>query len=163
MEPPPEHQIAITGDLASISPEVEARLRAVLASTLLAEGVPIGSLNLAITDDQEISDLNHRFRGISLPTDVLTFIDGSHGHLADIAISFPMALRQAESRGVPVADELAMLAIHGALHVAGFDDETDADRQQMVRRMNQRAAEVGIASDSEWWSHHYNWEVAACA
>jgi rRNA maturation RNase YbeY len=74
-----------------------------------------------------------------------------------------MALRQAESRGVPVVDELAMLAIHGALHVAGFDDETDADRQQMVQRMNQRAAEVGIASDSEWWSHHYNWEVAACA
>ena len=163
MEPPSEHQIAITGDLASISAEVEVRLRDVLRATLTSEGIPSGSLNLAITDDQEISELNHRFRGISLPTDVLTFIDGSEGHLADIAISLPMATRQAESRGVPVWEELAMLAIHGALHVAGFDDETDADRQQMVQRMNLRAREVGIASDNEWWSRHYDWEVAACA
>ncbi|MFX8316485.1 rRNA maturation RNase YbeY, partial [Acinetobacter baumannii] len=75
--------------------------------------------------------MNSEFRGIDQPTDVLTFpADQSvvGAPLGDIAIGVGYATRQARARGVSLTQELCYLAIHGALHLAGFDDETEQDR-----------------------------------
>ena len=108
---------------------------------------------MLLTDDAHIRDLNRQFRGVDESTDVLTFPSAPDGtYLGDIAISVPYAERQALARRVSLTQELAYLAIHGALHLAGFDDEEDADREKMVAEMNEVAKAAGLKPDEQWWS-----------
>jgi probable rRNA maturation factor len=76
-----------------------------------------------ITDDRELRILNRRFRGANYSTDVLSFPSGAGG---EIAISLDRAAAQAAEHGHTVDQELRILMLHGALHLAGFDHETDA-------------------------------------
>lgn len=98
--------------------------------------------------------MNLRFRGLDEATDVLTFPgDGVPGApLGDIAIALPYAERQADARGVSVSQELGYLAIHGTLHLLGFDDAAEEDRVEMVREMNRVAVEAGLRPDENWAS-----------
>jgi rRNA maturation RNase YbeY len=109
-----------------------------------------------LAGDDEIAELNHRFRGLDEATDVLSFPSDAmvKPFLGDIAISVPFAERQARERGIPLRRELAYLAIHGTLHLLGFDDQTDDDRDQMIRLMNEAALDAGIPVDSSWSSMH---------
>lgn len=115
---------------------------------------PGGEVSVLITDDQEMKKLNLAFRGIDEATDVLTFPAPQtvEGQVGDIAISISFARRQAESRGVPIHEEIAMLAIHGGLHLMGYDDTTDEERDDMIQRMNEVAASCGITTDKDWCS-----------
>lgn len=119
----------------------------------------LGKVDLLLSDDSEMRSLNKRFRGIDDSTDVLTFPaylgdlpESAEEPLGDIAISVPYARRQAEMRGVSLTNELAMLAIHGALHLVGFDDIKDADRRMMQLEMNAMAIALGLQPDPEWSS-----------
>ena len=116
--------------------------------------LPDGEVSVLVADDVQIQRLNLDFRNMNEPTDVLTFPAPSavRGQLGDIAISVDFARRQADLRGVPIEEEVAMLAIHGGLHLAGFDDRSEEDKETMVRLMNMVAAECGIATDPEWSS-----------
>ncbi len=116
--------------------------------------LPEGEVSVLITDNANLQRLNFEYRNMNEPTDVLTFPAPSlaKGELGDIAISADFARRHADLRGVPIEDEVAMLAIHGGLHLAGFDDRTDQDREMMVRLMNVIAEECGIPTDAEWSS-----------
>lgn len=113
---------------------------------------PPGDVSLLLTNDDEMRRLNLRFRSVDSATDVLTFQapPTAMGHLGDIAISLEFAARHATLRGVSLEDETAMLAIHGALHLVGFNDETDTERQQMVLLMNDVAKECDVATDANW-------------
>ena len=77
-----------------------------------------------VTGDKESQELNKRFRRKNYPTDVLSFPrpDGEGG---DLAISLARARVQARQFGYRVEDELCILILHGALHLAGMDHETD--------------------------------------
>ncbi len=94
-------------------------------------------LALCLLSDAAMRRLNARFRGKRCTTDVLAFPGGAEhapdGSLqwGDIAISVPRALRQAREVGHPLARELRILALHGYLHLLGFDHETD--RGEMSR------------------------------
>lgn len=107
--------------------------------------------------------LNLRFRNLDEPTDVLTFPGDSspHSPLGDVAICIPYAERQAKARGVSLRQEVGFLAIHGALHLLGFDDETDGDRARMVDEMNILAIEAGLKPDPEWASILHAMESSA--
>jgi len=111
-----------------------------------------------LTTDEAIQALNAEHRGTDEPTDVLTFPAGDfpHAPLGDIAISVPYASRQAIARGVSLDQELAFLAIHGALHLCGLDDEDEDSRVVMVEQMNRAALEAGLEPDEDWYSllHH---------
>lgn len=107
---------------------------------------------ILLTDDDEVRALNQRFRGIDESTDVLSFPSGHCEVLGDIAISVPYADRQAQVRGVSLSQELGYLAIHGALHLAGFDDETEPERALMVAEMNVAALASGLKPDEAWAS-----------
>ena len=102
-------------------PEVQARL-------------PAGSATLALrlTDDDELRRLNHDFAGRDAVTDVLSFA-GSDQHLGDLAISWPMVLRQAQEFGESEKAELGLLSVHGLLHLLGWDHESAAERKEMTR------------------------------
>lgn len=92
---------------------------------------------MLLTTDAEIRRLNCVFRGISKPTDVLSFpasdSPGGKEHMAgDLAISFPTARRQAGEHGHSPLIEIKILILHGLLHLAGYDHH--ADSGQMDRR-----------------------------
>jgi probable rRNA maturation factor len=72
-----------------------------------------------ITSDAEMRELNHKFRGKDYSTDVLSFPP------EDIAISFDRAAAQSAELGHGIEDELRILMLHGLLHLAGMDHETD--------------------------------------
>ena len=99
----------------------------------LAQRVTRGrSISCLITDDTEIRRLNRRFRGKNSATDVLSFpADTRDGFAGDLGISIDRAKAQAAEHGHSVEDELRILMLHGALHLAGLDHETDSG--QMAR------------------------------
>ena len=85
------------------------------------------SISCLITDDVEIRRLNRRFRGKNSATDVLSFpAVGPNGFAGDLGISIDRAKAQAAEHGHSVEDELRVLMLHGALHLAGLDHETDS-------------------------------------
>lgn len=112
------------------------------------------AVNIRLVDDREMTDLNSRFRNVPESTDVLTFPSGLETPLplGDIAICVPYAIRQAELRKVELNNELAALLIHGCLHLVGFDDIEDEDRQAMQTKMNEVGQKIGIQIDAEWTS-----------
>ena len=114
------------------------------------------SLQVVLLGNDEIRTINHEIRGVHAETDVLSFpappLPGLEHWLGEIAISVEFARRQAIKRKVRVAHELAMLAVHGLLHLAGWDDEKKADRRKMVDRQNKILASVGLPTDADWHS-----------
>jgi probable rRNA maturation factor len=102
-----------------------ARLRDVLEQAARALGVS-GEVALVLGGDRGIRTLNARYRGKDRPTDVLSFPGpGGEAGLGDIVISVPTAERNAARLGRTLAAELDVLALHGFLHVLGYDHETD--------------------------------------
>ncbi len=80
-----------------------------------------------IADDRELRKLNREFRGKNYATDVLSFpSEASHNGLGEIAISIDRAAAQAGEHGHSITNELRILMLHGALHLAGFDHEKDS-------------------------------------
>jgi len=93
----------------------------------------VGAVTVLVTSNKEMSILNERFRGKKQPTDVLSFpspafIDGVAG---DIAISVDIAARSALAMGHSTSLEVQILVLHGLLHLAGYDHESD--RGEMTR------------------------------
>jgi len=126
-------------------------LKHAVAVALSQHDQPAAEVCVLLTSDEHIRELNRDFRGVDEPTDVLTFPAGE-GSNGDVAIAVPYAERQASVRGVTLEQELAYLAIHGALHLAGFDDECESDRAEMVSQMNRAAVAAGFPPDEEWAS-----------
>ena len=83
-----------------------------------------------VSSDEAVRTANRQFRGISKTTDVLSFPDGEDGRLGDILISAGRAQAQAAQYGLSVEDELKTLALHGLLHLLGYDHETDNGQMQ---------------------------------
>jgi probable rRNA maturation factor len=88
----------------------------------LAQALGGGAETCLISTDAELRRLNKQFRGKDYPTDVLSF----PGDSGELAISFDRAAEQATEMGHSVDDELRILMLHGLLHLAGMDHETDS-------------------------------------
>ena len=101
-----------------------------------------GFLTIAILPDTKVKALNKRFRGIDKPTDVLSFpTDAKRDeNLGDIAIARGMARKQAKSLGHSLAVEFRVLALHGLLHLLGYDHEVDGGRMARVEARLRRKA-----------------------
>jgi rRNA maturation RNase YbeY len=105
------------------------RLQAAVAHTLEIEARDAVEISLTLLDDDEIRELNRRYLGHDRPTDVISFTLGAPDDLVgDVYLGVDQARRQAEEHGVPVAEELLRLAIHGTLHVLGHDHPEGEDR-----------------------------------
>ena len=107
-------------------------------------------VNVTICDDQEIRTINKEHRGIDRATDVLSFpfldfdTPDTLTLLGDIIISRDTAYRQAEEYGHSPKREFCFLAAHSALHLLGYDHETEPDREVMERRQREILDELGI-------------------
>lgn len=95
------------------------------------------ALTIYITNDTEMRKLNYAFHATDAPTDVLAFPMHAASHareltyLGDVVISYERARVQARQAGWRIADELALLTVHGILHLLGYTDETLRARARM--------------------------------
>jgi probable rRNA maturation factor len=97
------------------------------------------------TTNTAIRRLNRQFRGLDKATDVLSFPAegvGTEKIAGDLAISVPTALAQAIAQGHSLSTEIKVLILHGLLHLAGYDHETDAGK--MARREKLLRARLGL-------------------
>ena len=106
-----------------------------------------GQVTVLLTTDRTLRDLNRRFRGKDEATDVLSFpstnpAPGPEKIAGDVAISVETARRQATEQGHALGVELRVLMLHGLLHLAGYDHETDTGKMQ--RRKRQLRARLGL-------------------
>lgn len=104
-----------------------------------------GQVSVLLTSDKAIRKLNRQFRGKNKVTDVLSFpaqVQGPEKIAGDLAISVPAALRQAAAYGHALRTELKVLMLHGLLHLAGYDHETDEG--QMARRERVLRGRLGL-------------------
>ncbi len=112
-------------------------LRKVIVGCLRSLGVSGGEVHLLITDDNTVRDLNRHYRGTDQSTDVLSFADGDvlptgRRLLGEVVISLDTARRQAEALGHDEIQELSELALHGTLHLLGYDHERDHGKMKNV-------------------------------
>jgi probable rRNA maturation factor len=125
-------------------------LRGIAEKALHLQGVgPDAEMGLVITGQEKVRELNRLYRDRDEPTDVLAFFmipehekpddktlsfvtppDGL-SHLGEVVISYPTAVAQAKENRHSVNRELAVLIIHGVLHLLGYDHETPEQRHQM--------------------------------
>ncbi len=97
-----------------------------------------GALTLAIATDACVRGLNRRFRGQNHATDVLSFPADELAVLGDVVIALGVARRQAAAAGHSLATELRVLALHGLLHLLGYDHEDDDGRMARLERTLRR-------------------------
>ena len=104
-----------------------------------------GKVNVLLTSSREVQSLNSRFVGKNKPTDVLSFPAWpviAKDHAGDIVVSTEIAAENAQQFGHSAADEVKILVLHGVLHLAGYDHETDHGR--MARTEARLRRELGL-------------------
>lgn len=99
-----------------------------------------GEVTIALVGDATMRRLNARFRKADYATDVLSFPSEEPGLLGDIAIATGVAARQARRLGHSERVELRVLALHGLLHLLGYDHETDTGAMARVEERLRRKA-----------------------
>jgi probable rRNA maturation factor len=98
-----------------------------------------GAVTVAIVPDGRVRILNRQYRGADRPTDVLSFPANEPGQLGDVVIAAGLARRQAAEAGHAVGTELRILALHGLLHLLGYDHERDDGQMaRLERRLRRR-------------------------
>jgi probable rRNA maturation factor len=125
-------------------------IRRAVSSALAQEGAT-GDVCVLITDAEEIQRLNALYRNIDRVTDVLTFpawegdaiLCPPDGYLGDIAICYERAEEQALEYGHSLERELAFLAVHGSMHLIGYDHMTTEDEQIMMKKQEEVLNEMG--------------------
>ena len=160
------HQILISSDLEGEFPYAALLERAITAA-LEAEGVATPcEVDVLITDDEGIHQINLEQRGIDRPTDVLSFpmfnylpgqppADGADADpatgltpLGDMVISLERARAQAEEYGHPLERELCYLAVHSVLHLLGYDHMDEGEEKaQMRAREEAILGKLGMTRD----------------
>ena len=130
-----------------------APLHPALRAQIAARPNPGFEIHIALLDDQAVRQLNLEHRGKDKPTDVLSFAvwegesfpappDDPFISLGDAVISVETAIKQAAELGHDLRTEMAFLAVHGALHLLGYDHASPTGRRQMFALQDQIVARV---------------------
>ncbi|WP_349369464.1 rRNA maturation RNase YbeY [Salinarimonas sp.] len=132
--------------------DVEALCARAAEAALVVAGVEgLVSLELLLTDDEAIRDINLEWRGQDKPTNVLSFpaapAPGFPGPrpLGDVVLAYETLAREAQDAGKPLSDHAAHLLAHGVLHCLGYDHDTDAAAEEMEALETKAMALVGVS------------------
>jgi probable rRNA maturation factor len=137
---------------------LRATIRAALRAAARAEEVPAGSsVGVLVCGDEEIADYNLRFAGEDHPTDVLSFraaevmagarfvsSDDGERELGDIILSLDHLRAQAARAGHSLELEAATLAVHGFLHLLGYDHRSKKDERLMFGKTDEIVSALGV-------------------
>jgi probable rRNA maturation factor len=109
---------------------------------------PLRELSVALVGDARMSQLHNQFMNVAGPTDVLTFpldVDERGRVLSgEVVVCVPEARRQTKTRGQTVERELLLYALHGLLHLCGYDDRTADDFEEMHRAEDMILTKLGV-------------------
>lgn len=108
-----------------------AKITQTVERVLKGEKISEAEINVIIVSDEEIHEMNRNFLQHDYPTDVITFPLGDNPLEGEIYISADTAAVQSKEYKTSLTNELMRLAAHGALHLAGYDDATDEERNAM--------------------------------
>jgi len=151
----PLTEVLVVAECWQTEPEAEAVIhRAINAAAEIADA-DVGEAELAVmlTDDTGIRTLNNNWRGIDKPTNVLSFpaLQPTAGAppdaprmLGDIAIAYETTRKEADDEEKPFDHHLSHLAVHGFLHLIGYDHEKDDDAEAMEGLEREILAQLGI-------------------
>jgi rRNA maturation RNase YbeY len=122
-------------------------IKSLLTTVFIDEGTAVADINLIFCDDEFLSAIKKRFFGVSHWTDVIAFRlndDDESSLEGEIYISLPRVIDNAKTYGEPVKKELARVIVHGGLHLIGYDDIKEKDKQIM------RNKELGFLKQFNW-------------
>ena len=144
--PAPAIEIVIESPLWRGEPNAEAVLRRAIGEAGEVTGAAQArELAIMLCDDAAMRELNARWRDRPEPTNVLSFpAAGGSEMLGDIAIAFETTAREAQAEQKPFADHLTHLAVHGFLHLLGYDHQSDAEAEEMERLEVAILARLGV-------------------
>ncbi len=169
--PAPQRTVDVQVDPA-FAGQVEVRaLQKAVVAVLDHLGLDPARLTVVIGTEEQVQALNRDHRGVDRPTDVLSFpaapetsldhlppeLAGELAHyLGDVVIAYPYAARQAARYGHPVAEELSLLAVHGVLHLLGYDHDTPQRQAEMwavqdavLRKLGLEHLRARVADEAE--------------
>jgi probable rRNA maturation factor len=133
---------------ASAGKRHAAMLRRMLPKAREMVGGRLVELSVAIVGDRKMAELHEIFMGIVGPTDVLTFEmdhdDRGRVTAGEVVVNVQEATRRAREHGVDVGEELLLYAIHGLLHLSGYDDTTKTAYTKMHRTEDHILTKLGI-------------------
>lgn len=114
----------------------EVDVRACVERALTGEGIMEADVDVSFIADDVMQEANRTYLQHDYTTDVLTFPydDGGEGIEGEILISLAVAQQQANEYGVTLTNEVCRLAVHGVLHLCGYNDSTDEERLAMQQR-----------------------------
>jgi len=141
--------VMVESELWSAVPDAETIVRRAVAQAADALGATAraGELAVLLTDDAAIRRLNATWRGLDKPTNVLSFPAAptpDRRHIGDIAIAFDTTRREADEEHKLLADHLSHLAVHGFLHLLGYDHELEPDAEAMEQLERAILARLGV-------------------
>jgi probable rRNA maturation factor len=152
-------EIYFEDETSKVEKQTEELIRKLLSHASIKEGLT-GEIEVAVTfmTDQEIQEVNAEYRGKNVPTDVISFaleemtegevaivpVEGMPTVLGDILISVETAGRQAEEYGHDFHREIGFLALHGFLHLLGYDHMTEDEEVKMFGRQKEILASFGL-------------------
>ena len=157
------HYIPVTADVPGVNDGLRALIRRAIRTALAAEGVDFPcEVDVRVTDDRTIQEINQEMRGVDRPTDVLSFPsfdltpgvlpgeeDADPGTglvpLGDMVLSMERVQAQAKEYGHSNRRELAYLVVHSALHLLGYDHlDEGAEKARMRQREEFIMAQLGL-------------------
>lgn len=138
-----------------INPSLQTRLTADIleraSAAVLERQSADGDLTIVLTDDAQLHELNRDYLGIDAPTDVLSFPasetdpETARRYLGDILISVPRAEEQARAAGHGLEAEVQLLAVHGTLHLLGYDHAEVEEKARMWKAQAEVLERLGLA------------------
>jgi probable rRNA maturation factor len=153
----PITEVLVVADCWQAEPDAETAIHRAIATAAEFVTADVAETELAVmlTDDAGIRTLNSNWRGIDKPTNVLSFPalppsgprgpDEAPRMLGDIAIAYETTRREADDEQKPFDHHLSHLAVHGFLHLIGYDHETDDDAEAMEALEREILSQLGIA------------------
>jgi probable rRNA maturation factor len=136
-EPALNIEVIIKSKRWRTSKGVERTLRRAIANAAATLSTPAAELAIVLTDDAAMRRLNRAWRGVDATTNVLSFpnrpIGGELPLIGDIVLAYETVAAEARQEGKPFAHHLAHLAVHGFLHLLGYDHEREREAATMER------------------------------
>jgi probable rRNA maturation factor len=103
-------------------------------------------LSFVLVGDERMAEMHVRYSGVEGPTDVLTFpLLEQPVLMGEILVSAETARREAARRAHSAYDEVVLYAVHGVMHLLGYEDDTPASRRRMRRAERRALADLGLA------------------
>jgi len=133
------------------------RLREAASTVLSQHNEPLGTeIAIRVMSNDEIQVLNETYRGVSAPTDVLSFPSelpplpddlAEHQHLGDLALAYPYTQAQAQQNHYALDDMFVLLVVHGTLHLLGYDHDMPTHRAEMWEAQGRALDTLGVSRE----------------